>query len=164
MAMAMDNQGLGQSFNPTQSQAPASNGGYGAGNVTPLQQAIQILQLHMPRMFGASAPAPASLLTGNTAGANPLDPLDALRRILGGGGAPPTTMPPSMPGAPPPNPFSSAPPPAAPSTPPPNNGPIKGPGLNYIPPPGGTATGPQGPQFPRPPAFPGAGGRGGFAQ
>lgn len=88
---------LGISFSPG-SQDPQRTGPTGVQDAAPLQQAIQLLSLRLPRVVGATSPIPAPLLQGTgsqgqpDATGNPL--LDVLRRLLnpggGGGFAPPS--------------------------------------------------------------------------
>lgn len=54
--MPMPSGGLGSSFSPQDQQKKQAMPG------TPIQQALQILSLHLPRVLGAGAPAPRELL------------------------------------------------------------------------------------------------------
>ena len=54
--MAYPPSGLGSSFSPQDPQKKTALAG------TPIQQALQILSLHLPRILGAGAPAPRELL------------------------------------------------------------------------------------------------------
>lgn len=88
-------------------------GGDASGNQTkpptePLQQAIQMLSLRLPKVVGAQGLAPGPLLQSPGGGA-----LAELLRQLFGQGRPGGTMAPSMPGA---SPMA----PGAPSLPPPH--------------------------------------------
>lgn len=139
---------IGQSFSPTQQDNGYQQRPQGGGQDTPLQQAIQILQLRMPHVFGAMAPAPAALLNAQT----PLgfNPQAFLQRLMGGMGQSPMGGPMAPPfqvgGGPM---AAAAPSPAAPS------GPAPTPPFHFQPNPGGTAgygpfqPQPEGPHPPR---------------
>jgi len=128
---------IGQSYaplgDPTQ-QRPSGMSPQGGP-----QQAIKILNLRMPRVQGAAAPAPAALLNSPGSGGLPQPPmmggpqggpsqqptnpiLDAILRAVLGGYQPPQQSAPSAPGG------------GVPSSP---NLPV--PAVHYQPPPGGTA-------------------------
>lgn len=120
---------LGQSFLPGADDQRMQQQ-EGAGPVNPVQEAIKVLSLKIPRYLGAQAPAPPQLLNSMGGGAlqNPLAQL-ILQQFMphaGGGGSSP--MPGATPAAPPP-------------------GPAPNPVIHYMPNPGGTATGT--PQVPR---------------
>jgi hypothetical protein len=74
---------FGLSFAPLDqpnAQQQPNGGAAGGGNVSPVQQAIQILSLRQPRVFGASAPAAPQLLT--SAGGSGVPDMQALLRAL----------------------------------------------------------------------------------
>lgn len=66
--------------NPQNPQQPQNGGGYGSGAVSPVQQAIQILSLRQPRVYGAGAPAAPQLL--NAAGGGGVPDMQALLKAL----------------------------------------------------------------------------------
>lgn len=151
---------LGTSFSPL-----SQSNGYGQqrpsapgqpSSQTPLQQAIQILQLRLPHFFGGGAPAPPSLLSGSPGLTNPLDPTDLLKRMLGIPGLTPPGQP-TTGGAPSP----LAPPMAQPSGTPPSGGGTTTPAFHYALPPTPPRTNPgmPGPDAGPPPLRPGYGGR-----
>ena len=86
---------LGLSFAP-RSQDEIAARGTGGPSPSPIQEAIRILSLRLPRAFGASAPAPSALMAGAGAPSraaalpgpttNPI--LEQLLRALLGGMAP----------------------------------------------------------------------------
>jgi hypothetical protein len=91
---------LGQSFAPLPEQAPNGQNGR-SGPISPVQEAIQTLNLRMPRVLGAGAPAPAPLLNSMGSAGLPMaegmqdNPLLAafLRMISGGFGSATGMMP-----------------------------------------------------------------------
>lgn len=140
---------IGQSFSPmqdpnSQMQRPLAGDG---GAASPLQNAIQVLQLRMPHFFGGTAPAPAPLLQSQ--GAPPgFNVMALLQRLMGG----------QMGGGGAQAPMVGAPGQAGPSlgggmAPGGSQGPIGSlmPSISYLPPPppGGTAG--NGPFTPPPP-------------
>ena len=135
---------LGLSFLPPDPQA---NGG--ATGATPVQQAIQLLALHLPRILGAASPIPPSLLQslgggGLASGAETVEA--ALRRLLtpwvGGMPGQPAGM--GMPTGGLTSPFSSGM--GAPSWPAPRWTPGAVPGGGTLPPSTGTSPPPTMPQ------------------
>ncbi len=102
--------GMGVSFVPGGQGDPQNRSQQGeASGAAPLQQAIQMLSLRLPRVVGANAMAPGQLLNapgGMGGSGNPL--LEALLRLAGmaGGGGMPSGMPNQ---APSPMAFGSAP-------------------------------------------------------
>lgn len=65
-----------------------------------VQEAIKVLSLRMPRVVGASAPAPSALLNAPGSGGNPqIDSVvnQILQRVMGSGGQAPTNAAPSVP-------------------------------------------------------------------
>lgn len=142
---------IGQSFaplgDPTQ-QRPSAGGANTAGP----QEAIRVLNLRMPRVFGAGAPAPAQLLTSpGSAGLpqqnahNPL--IEAiLRAVMGGFGGGPQVAP-SAPGGMPPGGMSQGMPGGGAPAPSPT---IPAPAVHYQPnPPGRGGTAGPNPPLPR---------------
>ena len=66
---------LGLSFLPPDPSARYGPGGGGAPGASPIQQAIQLLALHLPRVMGATSPIPTPLLQSLGGGG-----------LMGGGG------------------------------------------------------------------------------
>ena len=121
---------FGVSFFPSRNvNMPQGPGTEGAA-VNPIQQAIRILSLHLPKITGGAPIAPGSLL-----GAGPQsqsDLLMILQKLLGGGALAPGAPSPFAGG---PSPFGGGPPP---SLPPPKvipGAPPGGPKMLYPPPP-----------------------------
>jgi len=104
----------------------------GAPGRSPLQSAVQMLSLRLPRVVGANALAPQALLQGGGGGGAGLSPevlqqvLARLRMLSGGAPRGPAMPPPPLPGGPmaPPSPRPPstpyAPPGAGPMAPPPS--------------------------------------------
>jgi hypothetical protein len=97
---------LGKSFAPSDDGSVARRGG---PSPAPIQEAIKVLSLQMPRVVGASAPNAASLMAGAPGAgggglggptSNPI--LEQLLRALFAGGAGGGGQMPGLPGAPPP--------------------------------------------------------------
>jgi len=154
---------IGQDFSPN-SNDPQFQQQQGSG-ASPLQQAIQILRIRMPHLFGGGAPAAPQLLHGG--GFAPPTPLPFPTMPFQGGG--PMMGNPGSPMAPPSMAGGQGGPMAPPSAPMPSfGGPQNGqgakpgvPGLHFQPPPptpGGTA-GPNPGEFESPRPFPGRGNR-----
>jgi hypothetical protein len=127
---------------------PGGGGGTdpNAQKPTPVQQAIQLLSLRIPRTVGAASGAPQSLLDspgGSMLGGNPNSAAileEIRRRLFGGGGAPPSgPFQPSVPRMP------------LPGAPPADEGgaPFGTPRVGF-PGPGGREAGPTGPSTPPP--------------
>jgi len=79
---------LGLSFAPGQDEMTQRQNGAGP-STSPIQEAIRVLSLRMPRVLGASSPAPAALLSGPGSqglGGHPGNPIieQLLRALLGG--------------------------------------------------------------------------------
>lgn len=66
--------GFGQSFAPLGDPSDPMNPQQGPPSGNPVQEAIKVLNLRMPKMRGAT-PAPMELLTSKGAGGNPLTAL-----------------------------------------------------------------------------------------
>lgn len=88
---------LGQSFFPGGDEEQRLRQ-EGTGPVNPVQEAIKILSLKLPRVIGANAPVPQLLLTslgsgalpsGNRDGTRASNPLEDLIRRMTGGTTPP---------------------------------------------------------------------------
>ena len=112
---------LGLSFLPPDPSARYGGGGTPLG-ASPIQQAIQLLALHLPRVIGATSPIPAELLNALGGGGVTVRPgdeglQDVLRRLMapwmaGQMGAPMAMSPP--PPSPPLPPMGPAYPPRLP--------------------------------------------------
>ena len=153
---------IGTSFSPldpgTGSQQRPDQG----GNATPLQQAIQVLQLRIPHLY--NAPSPLAATGGGSQAPIGFDPMDLIRRLMAMQSAP-TAAPMS---APSPQPGGGGMAPASPMAPAapllPSgasaSAPIVpvSPSFQYMPNPGGTATPPR-PFTPSMGGAPGAGSR-----
>lgn len=112
--------GFGLSFAPGQA-GPTRERGINGGAPSPIQQAIQLLSLRLPRVMGAQALAPGPLMQAPGAGAmGGGGSVDALLRLLFGMGGPdglaagglmPRPAPPGMAGfqAPPMRPSAPSP-------------------------------------------------------
>ena len=77
---------LGLSFLPPDPSARYGPGGGGAPGTSPIQQAIQLLALHLPRVLGATSPIPTPLLQslggGGLMGGGGEGLQEVLRRIM----------------------------------------------------------------------------------
>lgn len=78
---------LGQSFLPGGNDDRMRQDQAGAGPSNPIQEAIKVLSLKLPRVVGAGAPAPQELLTG-LGGAGVQNPIAQILQQMFGQGSP----------------------------------------------------------------------------
>jgi hypothetical protein len=111
MAYSGGNGGFGVSFMPGGDQQYQRPG----GNVNPVQEAIRVLSLRVPKVVGASPLAPLALMTSKGSGGLPSGLVENLLRSLAPPGGTPTTGVPQTSLVP--APAASLPEPAAPPVP-----------------------------------------------
>lgn len=89
---------LGVSFLPGADPGSGMKTANSPGTRNPVQEAIQVLSLRLPKVFGARALAPAPLLTGPGGLGQPAAKGNVSAQALAGlAGLPPSMAPPSMP-------------------------------------------------------------------
>jgi hypothetical protein len=119
--MAMPSYGV--TFMPQGDAVYRKDGGADTAGVTPIQEAVKVLSLRVPKVLGNNPLAPLALLTAPGGGALPAGMLEALMRQRFGPAAeimgqpnltPPPAQTPQAPVTPPPASVSTSPPQSAP--------------------------------------------------